>query len=243
MILEGEGLAELHTHLGGSVASEILWSIAHEQGIALPVKDFWEFDALVTVSDPHGVQGLDELDQIYHWTELIQSSPLAVERSVHGAIGGAYRSQRITTLELRFNPMKRNRGGERDLDHIILAAIRGVDRASIEYPQVRAGLILMMDRTFDFRLNEIIVEKAISWAGRGVVGHRHRRSASRRRALRLRADRAARRDGPRRRARRHDPRRRGRRRDGTRGGRRGRRAPPARPDRARDPGRRERGGR
>ena len=27
-----------------------------------------------------------------------------------------------------------------------------------------------MDRTFDLRLNEIIVEKAISWAGRGVVG-------------------------------------------------------------------------
>ena len=170
MILAGEGLAELHTHLGGSVASDILWSIAHEQGIALPVKDYWEFDALVTVSDPHGVQGLDALDQIYHWTEVIQSSPIAVERSVHGAIGGAYRSQRITTLELRFNPMKRNRGGERDLDHIILAAIRGVDRASIEYPQVRAGLILMMDRTFDVRLNEIIVEKAVRWASRGIVG-------------------------------------------------------------------------
>ena len=236
MILEGEGLAELHTHLGGSVASEILWSIAHEQGIALPVKDFWEFDALVTVSDPHGVQGLDELDQIYHWTELIQSSPLAVERSVHGAIGGAYRSQRITTLELRFNPMKRNRGGERDLDHIILAAIRGVDRASIEYPQVRAGLILMMDRTFDFRLNEIIVEKAISWAGRGVVGDRHRRPSSRGRSLRLRADRAARRDRARCGARRDDSRRRGGWRDGARGGRRGRRAPPSGSHRSRDPG-------
>ncbi len=170
MTLAQEGLAELHTHLGGSVASDILWSLAHEQGIALPVKDYWEFDALVTVSDPRGVQGLDELDQIYHWTELIQSSPLAVERSVHGAIGGAYRSQRITTLELRFNPMKRNRGGERDLDHIILAAIRGLDLASLEYQQVRAGLILMMDRTFERRLNEIIVEKAIRWADRGVVG-------------------------------------------------------------------------
>ena len=165
-----EGLAELHTHLGGSVASDILWSLAHEQGIALPVKDYWEFDALVTVSDPHGVTGLDALDRIYHWTELIQSSPLAVERSVHGAIGGAYRSQHITTLELRFNPMKRNRGGERDLDHIILAAIRGLDLASLEYPHVRAGLILMMDRTFDRRLNEIIVEKAIRWSSRGVVG-------------------------------------------------------------------------
>ena len=165
-----EGLAELHTHLGGSVASDIMWSLAHEQGIALPVKDFWEFDRLVTVSDPRGVANLDALDAIYHWSELIQSSPLAVERSVHGAIGGAYRSQGITTFELRFNPMKRNRGGERDLDHIILAAIRGLDRAAIEYPQVRAGLILMMDRTFTAEQNAIVVEKAIRWAPRGVVG-------------------------------------------------------------------------
>jgi adenosine deaminase len=170
MILADEVLAELHTQLGGSVASEILWSLAHEQGIALPVKDYWEFDRLVTVSDPRGVPDLNALDAIYHWTELIQSSPLAVERSVHAAIGGAYRSQGITTLELRFNPMKRNRGGERDLDHIILAAIRGLDLASLEYPHVRAGLILMMDRTFEQRQNEIIVDKAIRWADRGVVG-------------------------------------------------------------------------
>ena len=164
------GLAELHTHLGGSVSSDILWSLAHEQGIALPVKDYWEFDRLVTIADPRRVDSLDTLDQIYHWTELIQSSPVAVERSVHGAIGGAYRSQGITTLELRFNPMKRNRGGERDLDHIIMAASRGLDRASLEYPQVRAGLILMMDRTFDERQNSIIVEKAIRYASRGIVG-------------------------------------------------------------------------
>src|SRR5436853_5404376 len=165
-----EGLAGLDTHLGGSVSSDILWSLAHRQGIALPVKDYWDFERLVTVSDPRGVPDLDALDAIYHWTELIQSSPAAVEQSVHGAIGGAYRSQGITTLELRFNPMKRNRGGERDLDHIILAAIRGLDRASLEYPQVRAGLILMMDRTFTPDLNAIIVEKAIRWAPRGIVG-------------------------------------------------------------------------
>jgi adenosine deaminase len=165
-----EGLAELHTHLGGSVSSDILWSLAHRQGIALPVKDYWDFDRLVTVSDPRGVPDLNALDAIYHWTELIQSSPAAVEVSVHGAIGGAYRSQGITTLELRFNPMKRNRGGERDLDHIILAAIRGLDLASLEYPQVTAGLILMMDRTFTPRQNEIIIEKAIRWSSRGIVG-------------------------------------------------------------------------
>ena len=165
-----EGLAELHTHLGGSVATDIMWSLGHEQGLALPTRDFWEFDRMVTVSDPRGVPDLDSLDQIYHLTELIQSSPLAVERSVHAAIGGAYRSQQITTLELRFNPMKRNRGGERDLDHIILAAIRGLDRASLEYPQVRAGLLLMMDRTFTADQNMVIIEKAIRYAPRGIVG-------------------------------------------------------------------------
>ncbi|HEY7195622.1 MAG TPA: hypothetical protein VH306_00375 [Gaiellaceae bacterium] len=167
--LSREGLAELHTHLGGSVDSAVLWSLAHDQGIALPVKDYWDFDRLVTV-DPRGVEGLPQLDAIYKWTELIQSSPVAVERSVHGAIGGAYRKQNITTLELRFNPMKRNRGGERDLDHIIMAAGRGLDRASLEYPLVRAGLILMMDRTFTAEQNAIIVEKAVRYAPRGIVG-------------------------------------------------------------------------
>src|SRR5207244_3691616 len=66
--------------------------------------------------------------------------------------------------------MKRNRGGERDLDHIIMAGLRGLDRASLEYPQVRAGLILMMDRTFTAEQNAVIVDKAIRYAPRGVVG-------------------------------------------------------------------------
>jgi adenosine deaminase len=136
----------------------------------LPTKDYWAFVDMTSIADPRGVDGLEGLDRIYHLTELIQSSPAAVEVSVHSAIGGAYRSQGITTLELRFNPMKRNRGGERDLDHIILAAIRGLDRASLEYPQVHAGLILMMDRTFTSRQNEVIVEKAVRWASRGIVG-------------------------------------------------------------------------
>ena len=146
-----------------------MWSLAHEQGIALPTRDYWEFDRMVRVSDPRGVPDLDALDRIYHLTELIQSSPLAVERSVHEAIGGAYRSQGITTLELRFNPMKRNRGGERDLDHIIMASIRGLDRALLEYP-VKCGLIFCLDRTFNYALNEIILEKAIAYRRRGVVG-------------------------------------------------------------------------
>jgi adenosine deaminase len=161
-------LTELHCHLGGAVAPAIMWGIAHAQGIRLPTKDYWQFRELITVSARRG-RSFDGYLQLFHWTELIQSSPLAVERSTYEVIGGAYRKNNVTTMELRFNPMKRNRGGEQDLDHIISAAIRGMDRAMLEYP-VAPGLILCLDRAFPYALNEIIAEKAIAYRERGVVG-------------------------------------------------------------------------
>ncbi len=145
-----------------------LWRIAHAQGIRLPTKDYWEFVDLITLTKTKR-RSFEDFLELYHWTELIQSSPLAVEESVYAVVGGAYRKANITTLELRYNPMKRNRGGEQDLDHIITASFRGLDRALLEYP-VRAGIIFCLDRQFDHRLNEIVVEKAIAYRQRGVVG-------------------------------------------------------------------------
>jgi adenosine deaminase len=163
--------AELHTHLGAAVDPPILWSIAHRQGILLPTKDYWEFEAMVTMGARARNQGLDEMhNRVYRWTELIQSSPEAMAESVSSVIGGGYRKCNLTLQELRFNPMFRNRKGERDLDHIILAATTGLHHTMIEYPQVRAGLILMMDRRLSPRENSIIVEKAIRYQPFGVVG-------------------------------------------------------------------------
>src|SRR5919197_2237300 len=165
---DGDELIDLHTHLGGAVDPAIMWTIAHEQGIRLPTKDYWEFVDLITIQ-PGERKSFEQFLALYHWTELIQSSPIAVETSVHEVVGGAYRKNNITTLELRFNPMKRNRGGERDLDHIIMAAIRGLDRVSLEYP-VRAGLILCLDREFSYQQNEVIVDKALRYRDRGIIG-------------------------------------------------------------------------
>jgi adenosine deaminase len=132
------------------------------------MKNYWKFVEMVTVG-PKRVKSFQDYLSMFKWTELIQSSPIAIERSVYQTIAGAYRRNNITLLELRFNPMKRNRGGEQDLDHIMMAAVRGIDRASLEYP-VRTGLIVCLDRTFSQNLNEILVEKAIRYAKRGVVG-------------------------------------------------------------------------
>src|SRR3990167_11433996 len=162
-------LAELHFHLGQSVEPHILWSIAHEQGIRLPSKDYWEFYELVTLGRKTEITW-DDYHELFKWTELIQSSPVAMERSVYEVLSGAYRASNITLLEPSFNPMFRNREGERDLDQIILAALRGMERGLTEFPTVRAGLILMLDRRLSYQHNEIIVKKAIKYRNRGIVG-------------------------------------------------------------------------
>jgi adenosine deaminase len=162
-------LIDLHIHVGGAVAPHILWSIAHQQGFKLPVKNYFDFVELIT-SRPGKVGSLDDYLKILHtWTEKIQSSPSAIERSVYEVIGKEYRGSRVTQIELRFNPMKRNLSSELDLDHIIHAALRGMDRAVLEYG-VKAGLIFCLAREFDHALNAILVEKAIKYRTRGVYG-------------------------------------------------------------------------
>ncbi len=151
--------------------AHILWSLAHQQGFKLPVKDYFEFVELITAR-PDKVGSLEDYLKILHtWTEKIQSSPMAIERCVYEVIGKEYRGSRVTQIELRFNPMKRNLDSELDLDHIIHAAIRGMDRAMLEYG-VKAGLIFCLAREFDHRLNSIIVEKAIQIPAPRGVGHR-----------------------------------------------------------------------
>jgi adenosine deaminase len=162
-------LIDLHIHVGGAVAPHILWSIAHQQGFKLPVKNYFEFVELITAR-PGKVSSLEDYLKIMHtWTEKIQSSPAAIERSIYEVIGKEYRGSRVTQMELRFNPMKRNLNSELDLDHIIQAAIRGMDRATLEYG-VKCGLIFCLAREFDERLNSIILDKAIRYKSRGVIG-------------------------------------------------------------------------
>jgi adenosine deaminase len=162
-------LVDLHIHVGGAVAPHVLWAIAHDLGFKLPVKSYWDFCELV-YADPRKVSSLgDYLDIMHNWTEKIQSSPSAIERSVYEIIGKEYRSSRVSLIELRFNPMKRNLEGERDLDYIIAAALRGMDRACLAYG-IRAGLIFCLAREFEYGLNEIIVKKAEKYRSRGVIG-------------------------------------------------------------------------
>lgn len=164
--LDDVELAEIHTHLGFSISPTMLWEIAHEQGIKLPTKNYWDFEQMITI---HETKGYEEYLKMFDWTEKIQSSPEALFTGLQTIVSGAYRKNNITTLEVRFNPILRNRGGEKDLDHLIVFALQGMERAMLKYP-VRAGIILCLDRRFTEQENAGIVKKAIKYKDRGVVG-------------------------------------------------------------------------
>ena len=159
-------LTELHTHVGASVSPTMLWEMAHNQGIKLPTKDYWQFEKMITLQHK---ENLNDYLKKFELTELIQSSPEAMFTAMETAVSGAFRKNNITTLELRYNPIYRNRRGERDLDHTIVFSLQGMERAMLKSP-VRAGVLLCMDRRLPVAANKIIVEKAIKYKSRGVIG-------------------------------------------------------------------------
>lgn len=159
-------LVDLHLHLGSASTPHFLWELAHEQGIRLPEKDYWAFIDSITIQEK---TTYDHYLSFFDITELVQSSTYAVEKAMHEAISRAYRKGNIQTIEVRFNPMLRNKGGEQDLDKIIFSALVGMKKACLEYP-VKAGIVLMMDRRFGKEKNDVVAHKAAKFASEGVVG-------------------------------------------------------------------------
>jgi len=153
-------------HLGSSTTAYTLWEIAHERGIALKEKDYYNFvESIEIVKQDSYEKYLKRFD----YTEKIQSSPSAVEKCVYEAFSLSYRKAKLNHLELRFNPILRNSEGFYDLDMIIFSAIIGMKKAMMVYP-ITGGLTLIMDRRFDSTVNTIIAKKAVKFASEGIVG-------------------------------------------------------------------------
>ena len=164
-------LAELHAHLGTSISADILWQIAHQSGFKLPHKEFADFEHRIMLSAERRVELNQYFREIYHpLLDKLSSGSHAVEQATYHTMTGAYHKQKITLMELRNNPLKHNKDGEFELDHVIMAMLRGMERALLECRGLSAGLIFIMAREFSLEKNAIIVEKAIKYRGRGVVG-------------------------------------------------------------------------
>lgn len=164
-------LAELHAHISASTHPAIYWQIAHDQGIKLPRKDYFDFVDYISLSKNKKMTLEEYLSKIMHpILDKLGSGTYALERAMYEIMSGAYRANNITLIEIRNNPMRHNNNGEHDLDLIIMAMLRGMERALLEYNKLSAGIIFCLAREFSVEKNIIIVEKAIKYHRRGVVG-------------------------------------------------------------------------
>jgi adenosine deaminase len=159
-------LAELHMHISTSATPSLLWELAHVQGIKLPTKDFFEFERIITIKE---ATTYEKYLKMYDLLEFIQSSPQALSMLTEQVCGELYRENKMDLLEIRMNPLLRSQNGKIDLDHLIVFALQGMERAALKYP-IKLGLILSLDRRFSYEQNAIIVRKAIKYKSRGVVG-------------------------------------------------------------------------
>lgn len=164
-------LAELHAHLGTSISPAVLWQIAHDAGIKLPKKEFSEFKKFIQLSPERRMPLNEYFTKVYHpLLDPLSSGVQAVEQATYQTMAGAYRINGVTLIELRNNPMKHNRDAMFDLDYITMAMLHGMERALLAYPQLSAGLIFCMAREFPVSQNMVILEKAIKYHKRGIVG-------------------------------------------------------------------------
>lgn len=146
----------LHEHLGSSVPFDELFDIANDYGIKTGTKSFREFEELMKIPNQK-IKHTDYLNK-FKITQDVQSSPMAIEKSIYYAIKNAYFSG-LDILELRFNPALRNVSRRFDIDTIMHHASMGVKKGCLAYG-IKAGLIIETDRTFDIKLAIKIAKKA-----------------------------------------------------------------------------------
>ena len=156
-------IIDLHAHLGGAVPFHNLFEIGKMGGHR--IGSYREF--LDKYAGPIG--GPEDYFSRYEIIEPIQSSPSAVNKSVKYSLIYAYTHLQHGGIELRFNPCFRNRADYLDIDFIIIEAINGMRNAEDIFG-MRAGIILCLDHRLPMKANKAIVNKAIKYKDRGIVG-------------------------------------------------------------------------
>lgn len=159
--------SDIHAHMGSSVAAHTIWEIANKNGIKLGTKDYRTFiDAMSVKSKMEHSVYLNK----FHLTQMVQSSPDAMETCVYEAISSAYRKSNLKSIELRFNVLLRNNNNYYDLDNLIFRSCVGLQRAMMVYPDIKAGIIMEANRDSTYDQSMIIVNKAIKFMYMGIVG-------------------------------------------------------------------------
>ena len=141
---------------------ETLAEVAREHGVNLPSYDIEELRPYVQFTDD-----VPDFNNFMSKMELLRqfySEREAVERIAFEAIADAAQDK-IEYLELRISPAGKQMRAEEVMDAVTAAVKRATQDFSIE-----ARLLITIVREFGVRVSEQVLELAIAYQDRGVVG-------------------------------------------------------------------------
>lgn len=157
---------DLHRHLEGSLRLQTLAEIAAEHGIDLPAYSIEELRPYVQVTD--GQWDFHLFLAKFQLLRRFYQSREALERIAYEAVADAALDN-VRYLELRFNPVALSRTQRFSLAEVtewVSSAIRHAQ----EHHNIAVQLLLQIGRDESLRTAEEIIELALAYRGRGVVG-------------------------------------------------------------------------
>lgn len=157
---------DLHRHLEGSLRLQTLAEIAIAHGIDLPASSIEQLRPYVQVTDEK--PDFHRFLAKFRLLRRFYRSREAVERIAYEAVVDAA-NDNIRYLELRFNPVALSRTQDFPLADVTEWVSRAIARAQQDH-DIMVRLILQIGREETLHTSEEIVELAIAYRDRGVVG-------------------------------------------------------------------------
>lgn len=156
---------DLHCHLDGAARTRTLLELAREGGVPLPADSEQALRELVRVSPACG--SLHEFLATFEVFYPVLRLPGAMRRLAHELIEDAA-SDGVVHVEVRFCP-ELQAGPRHPAQEVVEEVLDGL-RGAAEGAPVSWGAIVCCYRTLPPAVNERLVDLALAYADRGVVG-------------------------------------------------------------------------
>ena len=166
-MIQGMPKIDLHRHLEGSLRLETLLSIAVEYGITLPTFDIEGLRPFVQIvaGEPRSSQQFLSKFQVLR---QFYRSETIIKRVTREVIADAA-ADNVKYMELRFTPQALNNLMRCNYDQVVEWVCDAVAEAVADY-DIQVALILSMNRHESVEIGEQVLQAAIDYKDRGVVG-------------------------------------------------------------------------
>ncbi|MBI1256894.1 MAG: adenosine deaminase [Chloroflexi bacterium] len=166
-MIQGMPKIDLHRHLEGSLRLETLVSIALEYGITLPKSDVEGLRPFVQIVPGEAHSWQQFLGKFQILRQFYRSETI-IKRVTHEVIADAA-ADNVKYMELRFTPQALNNLMQCNYQQVVEWVCEAAE-AAVASHDIQVALILSMNRHESVGIGEQVLQAAIDYQDRGVVG-------------------------------------------------------------------------